>query len=332
MNRIIQFIDKVRITRMVNAKDSLFTPETFEGLSKELRLNKKLLRAFQGSKDVLTAFMVHRFPTDILDNSVFDYYLQYHAGILMSAYNKLIETQKPMYYHFFLYYIPTFVSYFNRWKEQDLHKLIVPMIQEVHRLEGTKTKYLEENSDDAHEIVEHLEKLQVKLKRQMLTLTGKDPDVLVADPDFARLPTMEESFVETFHNTFWRQFYDNTRNKDYTQVPLFIEDIKEMIKKLVPSRADIHETMNTQLDTTLITQMIEAQAMDGTTIFRQMTYIITLVRQLQAAVDDNDTEMFFGLLEDMFKKGFAYEEILTFFFSTVFRKLEKIKHQLSQLS
>lgn len=329
MNQIHCLIDKIRLRRMTRMKAVVLETPTFNAFSKELRTNPALLRAFQGSKNALSAFMIHRFPTETLDNTVFDYYLQHHTNVLVNAYNNMIKSKKPMYYHFFWYYVDIFTAYFNKWKEQDLQKLIVPMIQEVHRLETTKTKYLEENSDDAVEIVEHLEKLQHKLKTQMFSLTGKDPDELVANPEYSRIPNMEEAYIESFQRTFWRRFYDSVKEQDYTQVPLFVEDVKKMIKDLIPNRTDIHNTMEARLDTTLLSQMIENNAIDGTIIFNQMEYIIVMIRQLQAAEDDHDTSMFYGLIEDMFRKRFAYEEILTFFFSTVFRKLEKIKAALA---
>jgi hypothetical protein len=320
---------RLHLNQMVSFSNKLLRPESFTEMTQCVR-DKKIVRVFK-TRELLTAFVVHKYPNEMLDNSVFDYYLQKYARDVVELYERIVSTKKRVNYVYFWHTTDKYIDYFNKWKAQDIHKILVPLAQEHQSLDKQKERYIDEAAAGdayAQEIIEHMTLLQQKIRSQIASMAVTSVDELLAG---AQELTIEETIIQDFNKSFWRQFYNSIKAQDYTQVPLFLQDFIQMVKGLVPNRTDIHAEMESIIDHELIHQQLINSALNTSDILTIMNYVIGIVEQLQAAADDQDTKMFRDLLADMFMKQFRYEEILTFFFSTVFKKLEKIKHALATL-
>jgi hypothetical protein len=318
---------------MISFSQELLHSESFSILTRQVR-DKKIVNTFK-TRELLTAFVIDKYPNEMLDNSVLDYYLQKYARDIVDAYRNLVNatsmSKKRMLYVYFWHMTDKYIDYFNKWKAQDLHKILIPLAREHQSIDKQKERYVAEvTAGDAYalEIIEHMSLLQRKIRSQIASMAVTSVDELLAGvPEL----TIEETIIQDFNKSFWRQFYNSIKAQDYTQVPLFLQDFIQMVKELIPNRADIHNEMESIIDHELIHQQLINSALNTSDILTIMNYMISIVEQLQAAADDQDTKMFRDLLADMFMKQFRYEEILTFFFSTVFKKLEKIKHALATL-
>jgi hypothetical protein len=307
---------------MKNMKnDILLNPESFESLSQTLQ-SSKTINTF-GSRALMVSFMVIHYPDVVLGNGLFDYYLQDYANTLFNSYKKMCETGKLMYYVHYQHNVSQFIDYFNKWKKQDVYRIILPMLQEHYQIGQMIEKY----HDDTEALTE-LHRLKGNMYNNMTQIYRCNIDTLIEE--YHTNPnSMEEIVFKEFHDKFWRDFHKSITEGDYSQIPMLLTDIQTMIKNLIPNRTDIHEEYRDTIDITLITQMIENHALSSEDISKHIMYIFTIIKQLESASEDADTNRAVSVIIDMFDKKFTNNNILTFSFGTMFRKLETIAKQLS---
>lgn len=321
-NKLIQnWKNKYHIRKMRD--NQLLQPESFEKLAISLQ-NSKNIHVFK-SREVLSFFMIQHYPQIVLGNSLFDYYLQFYANKMFESYKKMCESGKLMYYIHFWHCSTNYVNYFYKWKNQDSYKIILPLLQEYFHLQSSI------DSDYYQDVITELSSIQEKLLKKIKSLYRGDVNKLIKE--YAENPmSLEQNVILEFHNKFWKDFYENLSNNDFTQVPMLLTDIFNMIKKIIPNREDIHNEYKTFIDTDLITQMINNNGLNDKDIHKYIQYIFSVIKQLQSASEDQNTEMCVTIIDDMFNKKFSHSQILTFSFSSIFQKLENILTQLQRLN
>lgn len=198
------------------------------------------------------------------------------------------------------------------------------MLQEHYQINQTI-----ENYQDNPEALTELTRLKSELYDNMTQIYRSNIDTLIEE--YHESPnSMEEIVFKNFHDKFWRDFHKSITNGDYTQVPMLLTDVQTMIKNLIPNRTDIHEEYANTIDIPLITQMIENNALSSIDMSRYIMYIFSVIKSLESASEDADTDMAVSVITDMFDKNFGINHILTFSFGTMFRKLETIAKQLAE--
>ena len=322
------FVNKVMMhLHMKKMKSNiLLRPKTFEDLSFVLR-TKKIFNTFK-SRELSVFFMIIHYPEVVLGNGLFDFYLQNHAKVLFNSYEKMCNTGKLMYYVHFWHYAETFKNYFIKWKNQDQYRIVLPLLQEQYQVRQAMTHSYYDGNEDARE---QLKKIDTQLTNDMQKIYHGNIETLIEE--YSQNPNSTEEIVfRQVHDKFWRDFDISISNNDYSQIPLLLTDVFNMIKKVIPNRLDIHEEYSNTIDTELITQMIHNNALSNESMKKYIQYIFGLIKQLQSASEDSDTQMVEDVIVDMFNKNFPNNHILTFSFGSMFRKLETIVQQLANLN
>lgn len=326
MSIIQKWKNHQHMTKMNN--NILLNPSSFEDLAVELK-NKKNIQIFK-CREVLVLFMIKHFPEVVLGNGVFDYYLQHKANKIFSSYklmcNSESSTIRRMYYHHFWSLTDSFNEYFQKWKSQDIYRITLPLLQEYHALKDLITS---ERVDP--ESIPELTELLLRTESKIKQVYHRHGDTEKLINEFVPV-SLQETVILDFHNKFWRDFYTAISKKDYSQVPILLADILNLIKKIIPTRIDIHAEYTQTIDIVYITQLIESGILTGTDIHEYLKYIFGLIKTLESASEDTDTQMTESLITDMFAKKFNIEQILTFSFSKIMTKLETIITQLAAIS
>jgi hypothetical protein len=297
----------------------LLKPESFEELAVELQKVENM--ATFRSRDVLVLFMIIHYPQVVIGNGLFDYYLQNYAAVLFASYTKMCETNKKMYYVHFWHNMDTFTKYFKKWKDQDRYRIMLPLLKEHHSLQ----LIINSNPD------EDLSTFNDSLISKMNSINRRNSKtVSQLIEEYALSPvSMEESIILDFHDKFWRDFYKNIKAGEYQQVSMLLVDCIKMFNKILPNRPDIIEQ---NIDIEIINQQINNNALSRESMQTYILNIFNLIRRVQSASEDNDTDTVIKLITEMFTKNFAIEQILTFSFSKIFKKLEITISQLNQLN
>jgi len=312
------------IKHMKYQMNTLLSPKSFEDLAICLK-NNEIIKTFK-SREILVSFMIQLYPDIVLGNSLFDYYLQNYAKTLVNSYRLLCTTGKKIYYHHYFYYAEKFIIYFKKWKNQDQYRILIPLLREYYSITQTIAEYENKRPDIVKGLYEIREKIIDKIKRVYQGDINRLIKEYVDHPE-----TIDEVISLDFHNKFWRNFYHSIQNNDYSQVPNILSDIIKKIKDIIPNRTDIHNELSETIDIIYIKQLIDNGLITNDDTKNYIFILFNIIKNLQSASEDNDTNQVMSIITDMFHKQFDTAPILTFSFSTILKKLDHIEVQLSQI-
>lgn len=95
-----------------------------------------------------------------------------------------------------------------------------------------------------------------------------------------------DSITETMRMAFWDKMEDDIKNKEYDSVIAVLEEIRDGICDLVPSREDLHQSMYEAIDIDLIKQMLQHNALDNSYIFNLIQFIVTKLKSFDSLEDE----------------------------------------------
>jgi hypothetical protein len=152
------------------------------------------------------------------------------------------------------------------------------------------------------------------------------------DPDIQESTNaIEDAITETMRMAFWDKMEDDIKNKDYDTVIAVLEEIRDGICELVPSRNDLHETMYEAIDIDLIKQMIQHDAIDNSYIYNLVQFIITKLKNFDSLED----EPFYEIWREQVNRRLTDNEtplyiILPRILREAFHRIAKIDYSIRQ--
>lgn len=289
--------------------------------------NKTIIRNASNLVDepriLLCCYMIVKYPQMMLSLDVYDYYLQHKAKKLLDVLEILKKNYSWSCFALFQLRFQRFKTYFNNWKEKDVIKISAPIVHEYWELEALKEKF--KDLPEEQVLVNQQEMLLKRLNK----INKNVNQLLEKYKDNA--PSLEETIAESFYHRWIKDLYNDLKNQNYIRVVPLIDDIKNMIKGLVPNNTKYCQNIDNKIDTNILNSMILNTNIDSDYVYNMILFIMNTIKELQSADMDEDTIMVISLITDMFKKKFTYAQILTFFFQSAFYKLELIKSRINQI-
>lgn len=295
-----------------------------------VRSEEELMRALQDKKLInrvgnivdnprvlLCCYMIVHYPKNILSIDVFDYYLKYKAQRVLEVLEALKQNYSWSCFVLFQWRFLKFQTYFNSWKQKDLQKLCIPIVHEYWELNALKEKYTHLTHE--YQVIEGQQQMVLNRLRR---IHKNVDDLLERYKDNA--PTLEETVAESFYQRWIKDLYYDLVDEKYERVVPLVEDVKNMINRLVPNNERYQQQIIQRLDIDLLRSMVENTNIEGEYVHNMIMFVMNTIRELESADMDEDTDTVIVLLQDMFVKQFSYAQILTFFFQSAFQKLELI--------
>lgn len=271
------------------------------------------------SPKIFLSFCMIYYHNDLVDNDdeLSNEFLK-QVKRTMRVYISLKQEYKDYKLYIFRYVMEETKKWFDIWKKLDKYKLIMPMIYMYHHLETQKTH--------GHDWNMEICKQQKLIKSKILKI---DPDAhsLLENPPRVQLDANKDNVVRVIHKAYWDNFKDSIRNKEWGQLIGFVEEIKQMIKDLIPHRGDMHQEIDEKLDTVILQQRLENDKMSLHDIFELMSYLVQWLQQLQAPIDDSDTIKWW----DHVQQQTAWDIMMCDFFMILFAKLDKVYKTLDKI-
>ena len=144
------------------------------------------------------------------------------------------------------------------------------------------------------------------------------------------IDTLDERILNAMRTAFWDKLQDELENKEYLGLLQILEDIKERICDLVPNRPDIHQDMYEHIDTRLLQQMLEHDAVNDNYIFNLIQFIINTLKNFDSLEDEPYYEIW---RESTNKKlsdpNYPIYVLLPIFLRETFHRLNKIEHMIN---
>lgn len=291
-------------------------------------MNKQIIKHASKLVDepriLLCCYMIVHYPQNILTMDVFDYYLKHKAQKLLEVLASLKNTYSWSCFVLFQWRFLKFKTFFNSWKTKDLQKLCVPIVHEYWELNALKEKYTDLTNE--YQVIEKQQQLVLSRLRRI----HKNVDELL-EKYKNNAPTLEETIAESFYKRWIKDLYEDLSKEKYERVPPLVDDLKAMIIALVPNNPSYQQKVTDHLDTELLQNMIANVDIQAEYVHKIISFIMQVIRELESADMDEDTDTVVSLLDDMFKQRFTYAQILTFFFQAAFQKLELISKRKSEI-
>ena len=193
------------------------------------------------------------------------------------------------------YYIMRFGSLFNEYcvqynllREFDKKALVDCMIRELLSLRTTMnyvqngTKYSDIQKKN---IMKQLLIEEKKYIQELKMLEPKMTDELLN----SAMDVGQRTRVQ-YNNAIWGMFVEQLKEKNYTMLFEFLEDIKQLLIDLTIEKQKVkkRESLDQTIDVDLIKQMLHYNAMDGEQIIKLCNNIYALVTELQSEIRDDD--------------------------------------------
>ena len=141
--------------------------------------------------------------------------------------------------------------------------------------------------------------------------------------------TLESSIRQNMYLAFWDKLEEEMKNKNYETLLSILEEIRERVCDLVPSRGDLHETMYENIDIDLIKQMLSHDAMNDEYIYNIVQFIITQLKNFDCIEDDPYYEIWrMQINKHLTNPETAKYISLPRFFRECFFRIEKIEYQI----
>ena len=138
---------------------------------------------------------------------------------------------------------------------------------------------------------------------------------------------LNEKIKETMINAFWDKI-NNDLNKtppDHKHLMILLDEIKCMLKNLIPNRKDLHNEIDEQIDVKFIEQMIVNNAFDYNELKNLINYVVKMIQKLQCPAEDKDTNEWLKIMNNMCKEKEKWNIIILFFLKKAYSKIEGIK-------
>ena len=183
------------------------------------------------------------------------------------------------------------------------------------------SKLMNELKTQQNKLIEYIQKIGGKKGIQLLNSKR---------PIYINVQKFKEAATNAFWDTFKLSLEQNPVN--YSRLILILKEIKNIFYSLIPNRHDIHEEINNIIDTDLLLQMLENDAITFEEIFKIMQYIVELLQKLQSPSEDKNTIEWWNNIQKLIKPDNTYGKIMTSFFKGLLDRLEKIQDQLNNIN
>lgn len=212
--------------------------------------------------------------------------------------------------------------FFSQWKKRDSLIIIRPLLKSYFNLKIIRDDLLKNNKEYLH-INDKLKSLEFNIKM----ISG---DLGIKYLKEKKIPIFKNekyftNIEKILKKGFWDSFEENIENNKLDQIPLLLNDIKEMIKEMIKNNKKYIEDLDNEIDIDMIKNVLKTSSPDFNFIYKYINFLISKLYELQNPIEDKNTKIFKETLDTMFKNEEKISKILKYFFENYFIKLENIK-------
>lgn len=320
----------------------------FEELTKYIR-NKENVENIRIFLNLLMTTLNLKIRFKTIDIKIFltSYIFIYHSDIVLKSNDEVNEQMKHHSYELSLCFDSLFddyslkntlkfeklyieyIGFFNQWKKRDSLIILRPILKSYFELEIIRDEFKKVNNQDYLHINRKLKSLENNIK-----MIGGDDGLMYLKQK--KIPVFKNEKIysdveKTVKKAFWDSIEENIENNKLEQIPLLLNDIKNMIKSMIKNKKYIDD-LNNQIDIDLVKNILNSTNPDFKFIYNYISFLISKLFELQPPIEDKNTKLFKETIENMFQKQEKTSKMLRYFFENYFIKLEKIKNITSYIN
>jgi hypothetical protein len=247
---------------------------------------------------IMASLMIVYHPTEILnspeENNIIEHNIKEYSRDVVAA---LISRNTVR----FDAMIDAYLSYFPIWKRVDKLFLLKNLYELYYEYEEFKKTPLQAD------VAEGVAIQQANIIGQINELSGGECQI-----------------NKQLDDVYWVFLAEEIKATKYTRFIKILEDIKQLICAVVPSRTDIHREVNEIVDIEYISHMIEHDAIEDTYIFNMVNFLFEKLEAFQAAANDEDCKQWKAGLMGELANNIHYYDFFPKFFRELIKRFESI--------
>tara|TARA_B100000242_G_scaffold292055_1_gene266632 strand:+ start:391 stop:1308 length:918 start_codon:yes stop_codon:yes gene_type:complete len=305
---------------MNSLKSEFLNIESFENLTKKLMSKKTIDLAktyieetkssfFVKPRDLLSAFMVYKFPDDSIGSSE----VEVNKNVIKFA-KLFIECEESERKSNLVKYI----HHFKLWKKQDLETLQEQLFNEYHQLTVDIV-----NTDDPDK--KHVfETVQKEIEECAFRVGGNlfVNKIKSYAPVLLNIDELKNQYTQAHYDLICQQFDEG----NYDKIKGIFTFVKNVCKQLNKEDSTIDEV----LDVDFIITRLQNKSYNKQELLNLFDYMFTLIRNIQSSQHDQELEMF---TKEMHNEDIYIPKILfkmVDFIKQVVSDLENIKEKYNE--
>ena len=289
------------------------------------------------AKILLSCFMMEKHPNVLLsDETEIEIKVQMKSEKILEIIENVKNAQNNFSIRFhtkiFIKYFDEFIVLFKEWKNADKLKILNDLHTIYFELEADKIKRQNENNPNQEVFINDITHEQSRIVDKIKKIGGPEGIVnfdMLKEQMTNYSKAVERNF-ETINNIIHTAFWDNIREQLSKEppnmiviIPLLV-DLKNMLKQCIPNRHDLHEQLDSNINTEHIEDMIKHDAIDSRFIITLVRYIFNFIESFQSSSDDKEFKIIKESLIDRFIEGMYLKDFFPEFFKETFIMTEKI--------
>jgi len=301
------------------------------------------------AKEFLISYMIHHNSDAIftkisemerellnLSNSMLSLFEQIISVMATPEFNIYNHPNIPAMLYELIRRMITFRNNFQAFKSKDKEDLLVVLLQSYFELNETfkllNTK-VENNTASEQEIAWHtviphqmgkvMEKiLKLEPTNGMERIQNYVPPLADIESAQGVMRIAQKAYMDVLIEQL------STEPRNYTMFYKCVDEIRERLKQLTPSRQDIQTELNDCVDTSFIKQMIDNNAYTLEEFHKLVFYIIYRIEIIQAPSEDEDTNQWKDMISQTITTPYEFPQFSANFLLKCFEKIENIENAI----
>lgn len=328
------------LARELNKKNVIDT--SYEFLKNTYVMHNESIPHKSKTKILLSCFMIDKHPHVLLsDETDIEKKVQFKAKCILKNIDNINSPQNNFSFRLntkiFIKNFQDFLVIFDEWKNEDKLKILNDLHTIYFELQGDKMKRECENNPNQEVFIKDIEREQKKIVEKIKHIGGQE-----GLDNFEKLKKQMNNYTESIernfqninniiHTAFWDNIKEELSKENMNVIIPLLDDLKKMLKQCVPNRGDLHNQLDSNIDTAHIKDMIKNKVIDNFFIRTISLYIFNFVEQFQSSSDDKETRKIKESLILQFDGGMLYKDYFPEFFKHVFLMTEKILKESEEL-
>jgi hypothetical protein len=273
------------------------------------------------TKKFLSSYMFINHLEIVTNGDNYAVHIKELASEMVFSLDRIFENNMGMkYINEFMTNYEKYSSFFNRWKMREGLIMAREPIKTYINYKNLRTRETDKEKK------EHYTQIMKKLRENIYLLSG-DEGIRCLNEN--KIPVFKDEKVfsdveKTVRQAFWDVVRENFKENKNEQLITLLEDLKQLLIDTVQTK-DFTKELEEFLDLAIIKNMIDNNLLNLQSIQIYTAYLISIVKKIQAPADDQDTKLFEENVNNKIKNNEEMCDVLTYFFETMFAKVEKIK-------
>ena len=288
-------------------------------------------------RDFISIFIINYYPNIVLNHKLtkYDHILLNKVKEVFNIYIN-IKTAESLECNIdtLQHRIKEFKSLFDNWKTIDNKEILDELVASYYELDSMyiNIAYQDTNGQSLAEWRDKIQGQQKDILDNIKKISGEKGIKYLKEhqPMYINVKQLKDVATKAFWGTFEEQLKQDP--PVYDRLVILLNELKQIIFTIIPSRHDLHEEINFKIDGDSIKNSLKHNALKPETIYEIMCYLVELIKKMQAAIHDKEMDEWWNNLQERMRNGAEYSEIIPIFLKDIFEKVETIKTEINEIN